>query len=80
VLPYLGITPKYSEEEVKEFNIGKIEMPNLVGLKKTEINKAVKEYEFRDIYYMNEGESVMEQFPLAGDMINKNSDLILYLE
>ncbi len=80
VLPYLGITPKYSEEEVKEFNIGKIEMPNLVGLKKSEVNKAVKEYEFRDIYYMGEGESVMEQFPLAGDMINKNSDLILYLE
>lgn len=80
VLPYLGITPKYSEEEVKEYNIGKIEMPNLVGLKKSEVNKAVKEYEFRDIYYMGEGENVMEQFPLAGDMINKNSDLILYLE
>lgn len=80
VLPYLGITPKYSEEEVKEYNIGKIEMPNLVGLKKSEVKKAVKEYEFRDIYYMGEGENVMEQFPLAGDMINKNSDLILYLE
>jgi len=55
-------------------------MPNLVGLKKSEINKAVKDYEFGKIYYLGEGENVMEQFPLPGDMINKNSDLILYLE
>lgn len=80
VLPYLGITPNYSEEEIKEYNIGKVEMPNLVGLKKSEINKAVKDYEFGKIYYLGEGENVMEQFPLPGDMINKNSDLILYLE
>lgn len=80
VLPYLGITPQYSEDEIKEYNIGKIEMPSLTGLKKSEIKKAVKDYEIGEIYYLGEGESVKEQFPLAGDMINKNSDLILYLE
>lgn len=80
VLPYLGITPEYSEEEIKKYNIGKIEMPSLTGIKKSEIKKAVKDYEFGEIYYLGEGENVMEQFPLAGDMINKNSDLILYLE
>ncbi|MFV0342236.1 MAG: penicillin-binding transpeptidase domain-containing protein [Anaerocolumna sp.] len=80
VLPYLGITPHYTEEEIKEYNIGKIIMPDLVGLKKSEIKAAVKVYEFRDIYYMGEGDNVLEQFPLAGDMINKNSDLILYME
>ncbi|WFR55003.1 penicillin-binding transpeptidase domain-containing protein [Anaerocolumna sp. AGMB13025] len=80
VLPYLGVEPHYTEAETKEFNVGTIKMPDLVGLKKDALKDALKDIDYGDIYYEGDGETVMEQFPLAGEMINRNSDLILYLE
>jgi stage V sporulation protein D (sporulation-specific penicillin-binding protein) len=80
ILPYLGVEPMYTQAEIEKNNIGNIEMPNLIGLDKKEVKAAIKEYDFGEVYYLGEGDKVIEQFPLAGDMIDKNSDLILYLE
>ncbi len=80
VMPYLGIEPHYNEAEIKKYNVGTIKMPDLVGLKKEELKAALKDMDYGDIYYLGEGDTVMEQFPLPGEMINLNSDLILYLE
>lgn len=80
VLPYLGVEPKYTEAETKDYNVGTIKMPDLVGLKKSELKEALKDIDYGDIYYLGDGDTVMEQFPLAGEMINLKSDLILYLE
>ena len=80
ILPYLGIEEKYSEEEIKDYNIGKLEMPNFLGMNIKDVKKIIKENSFGEIYYLGEGEVITEQFPLAGEMINLNSDLILYLE
>lgn len=80
VLPYLGVEPKYTEAETKDYNIGTIKMPDLVGLKKEDLKTALKDLDYGDIYYLGEGDTVREQFPLSGEMINRNSDLILYLE
>lgn len=79
-LPYLGIEPKYTEEEVKENNIGTMIMPDLTGMTKTEVKKLLKDYAFKEVYYDGEGEKVTSQFPLTGEEINNNSNLILYLE
>jgi stage V sporulation protein D (sporulation-specific penicillin-binding protein) len=80
ILPYLGIEAKYNEKEIKEYNIGTIEMPNFVGLSLKEVKELLKANEFGEVDYLGEGDTVMEQFPLAGEMINRDSDLILYLE
>ncbi len=80
VLPYLGVEPHYTEAETKEFNVGTINMPNLVGKKKDELKEILKDTDYGDIYYLGEGETIKEQFPLPGEKINLNSDLILYLE
>ncbi len=80
ILPYLGIEPQYTEAEIKEYSVGTIKMPDLVGLSKEELKAALKEIDYGEINYLGEGDTVMEQFPLAGEMINLNSDLILYLE
>ncbi len=80
VLPYMGIEPHYTEAEQEEFNIGTIKMPDLVGLKKEDIKATLKDIDYGEIYYLGEGDTVMEQFPLSGELINRNSDLILYLE
>lgn len=80
ILPYLDIEENYTETEIKENNIGSILVPNFIGKTVKEAKELIKVYEFGDIYYLGEGDTVTEQFPLEGETINKNSDLILYLE
>lgn len=80
ILPYMGIDPEYSEEEVKKYEIRTVKVPNFIGKTKEEVEKLLKSYEFDGVYYCTEGEIVKEQFPLAGEEVNVNSDLILYLE
>ena len=80
ILPYLGIEPKYTEEEIKDNKIESITIPNFVGLTVDEVKKLAKALGITSIYYASEGEVVTEQFPLNGEVVDKNSDLILYLE
>lgn len=80
ILPYLGIEPVYSEDEMKLDNVGTFPVPNLIGMAKKEAEKLLKSYEFDDIYYTGEGETVTEQFPTAGEEVNKKSSLILYMK
>ena len=37
-------------------------------------------YSEGQLYVIGEGEKVKEQFPLPGEKVNENSDLILYME
>lgn len=80
VLPYLGVEPNYTKEEEEKLKIGTLIMPDVVGLTEKEGRKLLKEYELGDIYVIGEGEVIREQFPIAGEVIDRNSDLILYLE
>ncbi len=80
VLPYLGIEPVYSEDEQKLDGIGSFTVPNLVGMKREEVQKLLKAYEFEEVYYSREGEVITEQFPEAGEEVKKNTNLILYMK
>ena len=80
ILPYLGIEKDYTEQEIKENNIGTVTIPNFVGKTKEEVEKMAKAIGIESIYYSTEGNVVTEQYPLEGDVVDKNSDLILYLE
>ena len=79
ILPYLGIEQVYEASEIEDYNIGDITMPNLVGLSKAEAVSILKEYDL-NVEYLNEGETVTDQFPLANETIRKTSNIILYLE
>lgn len=78
ILPYLGIEERYTEEEMKRFNAGSIEVPDFVGKSRDEVKKLMKIYEFGEAYTIGEGDIVIEQFPLPGEKVNKKSDIILY--
>lgn len=80
ILPYLGIETQYTEEEVKDNEIGSLIVPDFVGKSAQEVKDLLKLYEFGEIYYLGEGELVKEQYPLPEDTVNLNSDLILYME
>ncbi len=80
ILPYLGIEESYTEEEVEEYQIASYPVPALVGLSVEEAEELLDSYEFGEIYYLGEGDTIREQFPLPGETVNRNSDLILYME
>lgn len=79
ILPYLEIQPSYEADELEKYKIGDITMPTLVGKTKEEADAILKEYEL-SVQYLNEGEKVTDQFPLAGEKISKTSQIILYLK
>ena len=80
MLPYLGIEPVYSEDELKLDGVGTFPVPNLVGMTKEEVKKLLKAYEIGDVYYSGDGETVTEQFPEAGEEVKKNTTLILHMK
>ena len=80
ILPYMGINPQYTSQEEEKYDIGTMIVPNFIGKTKEEVNDLLKIYEFEEIYYCTEGEVVTDQYPLPGDEVNINSDLILYME
>lgn len=86
ILPYLGIEKSYSEAEVEKFNIGTLVVPNFVGKTKAEVKELLKIYDFGEVYDSNSlfplgsGNTVKEQFPLPGETVEKDSNLILYYD
>ena len=63
ILPYLGVEPVYTEDELSLDGVGTVVVPNLIGMKKEEAKKLLSAYEFETVYYSGEGELVSEQFP-----------------
>ncbi len=81
ILPYLGIEPEYTQEEIAEYEIGEFTMPSLVGKEKAQAEKTLEEYGV-EVEIMGEGEGkiVTEQFPTAGEKIKTQNRVILWLE
>jgi stage V sporulation protein D (sporulation-specific penicillin-binding protein) len=80
ILPYLGVEASYSESEIEKYNIGSFEVPDFVGKSKKEVKDLLKVYDFGELYPIGEGEIVKEQFPLPGETVGKDANLILYYE
>lgn len=78
ILPYLGIEEKYTDAEIEQYHIGKIEMPDFVGKSREEVKKLMKLYEFGEAFTSGEGDLITAQFPLAGEKIDNGSDIVLY--
>jgi stage V sporulation protein D (sporulation-specific penicillin-binding protein) len=79
ILPYLGVEPEYTKEEIEEYEIGEFTMPTLVGKEKEQAEKALEEYGM-EVEIMGEGKVVTEQFPEAGEKVKTQNRVILWLE
>ncbi len=79
ILPYLGINPDYSEQELKDYKLGSISVPDFVGKTEKEAKTVFESFSEGELYIVGEGEVVTEQFPVPGEMVNENSDIILYM-
>ena len=75
ILPYLGVKPDYSTEDIEAVNVS---VPNLMTLTVQEAEALLKE---RSLQYrtVGEGETVTGQIPAAGAKIPGNSEIILYM-
>lgn len=76
ILPYLGIEPNYTEEEAQLPDVAQIIVPDLMGMT---LNEARKEAGTTELDILGEGEQVTEQFPAAGEKINADSKIVVYL-
>ncbi|MBP3633217.1 MAG: PASTA domain-containing protein [Oscillospiraceae bacterium] len=74
VLPYLGIDPVYTEEDL---NLIEYSMPDLIGLTEAE---AKIELDKKNLTYrvVGEGATIMDQLPAAGASIPGKSEVVLY--
>ena len=75
VLPYLGIQPEYTEEELQQEDVSLSEVPDLLGMSLAQAKKTAG----MELDVLGEGEQVIEQFPASGEWINTDSKIVVYL-
>ena len=78
-LPYLGIEPDYSAEDLKDETLQKISVPDFRNLTVKDAKKMAAESKV-EVDIQGEGEKVTSQFPLPGELVNRKSKIILYTQ
>jgi len=75
ILPYLGIEPDYTGEDIKAINVS---VPNVVGMTADEAASALKE---KSITYrtVGDGQTVTDQMPVGGAEVPGGSEIVLYM-
>lgn len=75
ILPYLGIEPNYSEEEMAGADTN---VPNCVNLSLEDAKKRLNDsgFAFRTV---GDGDTVTDQTPVGGSIVPGNAEIILYL-
>ena len=76
VLPYMGITPKYTEQEMKEYGI---KVPNMVGRDVNDAKNELINIGLKPVVIGN-GKTIVSQVPGANSNSTKDSSVFLYTE
>ena len=75
ILPYLGVTPHYEEEDLHFVNMS---MPNVVALNREEAEQSLSEDHLQP-EFIGEGDTVTDQIPAPGAEVPGNSTVLIYL-
>ena len=78
-LPYLGVKPVYNEKEMNLEEVKTLEVPSFEGMTVKEA-KTFAHKQGIILTIEGDGEVVLSQFPKAGEVINKQSKIILYTQ
>ena len=76
ILPYLGIDPAYTSEEI---TVADATVPNVVGMSLADAEARLTEYGFSAWRTVGNGETVTDQTPLGGAIVPANAEIILYM-
>ncbi len=76
ILPYLGIEPDYTAEDIRGVNV---QMPNVIGLTEAEAKEALEK---RSLVYrtIGSGAVITDQIPAEGSELPATSEVILYFD
>ena len=78
-LPYLNIVPIFNEVEQQMEGIIPVEVPDLRGKTKEEVEEILKDLSI-GFNITGEGNIITEQFPMPGDKINQGQNIILRVQ
>jgi stage V sporulation protein D (sporulation-specific penicillin-binding protein) len=76
VLPYIGVEPEYTEEELKKVNVT---VPNIVGRTAHMGEASLQKYGLQGTI-IGSGDRVVKQVPASGQSIPRGSKVIIYTE
>lgn len=76
ILPYLGIAPEYTEEEI---GYADATVPYVVGMTEEEAAAKLASYGFENYRTVGDGATVTDQTPLGGAIVPANAEIILYM-
>jgi len=76
ILPYLGIAPQYTEEELATVDAT---VPYVIGLSEAEAAAKLSEYGFHSYRVIGDGEAVTDQTPVGGAIVPASAQIILYM-
>lgn len=83
-LKYLGVEPKYTEEEKKELEKAKVTVPDVRNLSIEEATKVLEEANLSDNIDadvdIDKGTKVKDMFPKPGVKVDEGSTIMLYFE
>lgn len=78
-LPYLGVEPTYNGTEAQLEEVQRTEVPDFKNMSRKDAKNLAKDQGIQ-IEIQGEGEQIISQFPLAKEMVNKTTKIILYTE
>ncbi len=75
VLPYLGVEPIYTEDEMKTLDIY---TPDFTGMTKQEVEARAKT-DGLTVTFKGDGDTVKGQMPAAGAVVPRNAEMVVYM-
>ena len=78
VLPYLGVRPVFSEEELATPGTAPVVLPDIRGLEKAEATKVLAEASL-GFDVSGNGNTVIGQFPIPGELVNQGERILLWM-
>ena len=76
VLPYLGVTPVYTEAELAIVGTAPVTLPNLRGMEKNEALEILKNNNL-GFDVVGQGTTIIDQFPIPGELVNQGERVLL---
>jgi len=77
-LPYLGVNPMFTDEELATPGTAPVALPDIRGMEVTEAKKVLTEARL-GFDVTGNGNTVVDQFPIPGEMVNQGERILLWM-
>ena len=78
-LPYLNIQQRFNPEEQAEEGVAPVVLPDLRGQSKEDAKKVLEDLAL-GFNITGNGDTVTDQFPMPGDLVNQGQNILLHVQ